>query len=154
MIFTDYYKGEKLTSAASRFDITYSTGEYDYFESLLINKRKFNVGGLSFNCGKRSDKWKGQQWDRAITKGSSNITSVINLCIENCASVGDFKPTNDACIIVYNSDYKDAGIKTIEIFIARGYKNDMNGLWNLFNDGELDHEVDELRKKAVARLAA
>ena len=47
MILTDFYKGQRLTEAQSRYDVTASTGEYDLFEILLINKLKFNVGGLS-----------------------------------------------------------------------------------------------------------
>ena len=61
MILTDYYKGQKLTNANSRFDITASTGGYDFFETLLINKQKFNIGGLSFNFGQRPDRWGGQK---------------------------------------------------------------------------------------------
>jgi hypothetical protein len=151
MIFTDYYKGEKLTDAKSRYDITASTNEYDYFENLLINKRGFNVGGLSFNLVARPDRWKGKKSDLAITKGSDNITSVKRPNIETNIAYGDIKGKNDGCIIVFNTDFKEAGIKTIEIFIARGLRNDTNSLWDLFTDGELNHEVEALRKKAVTK---
>ncbi len=151
MIFTDYYKGQKLTDAKSRFDVTTSTGEYDFFESFLINKRGFNVGGLSFNCVSRPNRWKGKKTDLAITKGSSNITSIKRPDIENNFAFGDIKGTNDGCIIVFNPDFKEGGINTIEIFIARGMRNDTNSLWNLFCDGELDHEIERLRAKAVTK---
>jgi len=151
MIFTDYYKGEKLTDAKSRYDITTSTNEYDYFESLLINKRGFNVGGLSFNLVARPALWKGKKTDLAITKGRDNITSVKRPNIEINVAYGDIKDKNDGCIIVFNLDFKEAGITTIEIFIARGLRNDTNALWNLFTDGELNHEVEVLRKKAVTK---
>ena len=151
MILTDYYKGKKLTKAKSRFDITASTGEYDFFESLLINKRVFNVGGLSFNCVERPDRWNGKKTDLALTKGSSNITSLKRPDIETNVSFGDIKGSNDGCIIVFNSDFKETGINTIEIFIARGLRNDTNSLWELFIDGELNFEIDTLRRKAVTK---
>ena len=149
MILTDYYKGEKLTDAKSRFDITASTGEYDFFESLLINKLKFNIGGLSFNCGQRPDKWGGKKTDMAITKGSQNVTSVKRPDLENNIAYGDVHGSNDGVIIVLNPDYKEAGIIWIEIFIARGLRNDTDGLWELFTDGELNNEIELLRQKAV-----
>jgi hypothetical protein len=149
--FTDYYKGEKLTDAKSRFDIVASTGEYDLFESLLINKQKFNIGGLSFNFGQRPDRWKGKKTAMAITKGSHNITSVKRPSLENNFAFGDINGSNDGCIIVFNTDYKHTGITIIEIFIARGLRNDTDGLWDLFTDGELNHEIEALRKKAVTK---
>ena len=151
MIFTDYYKGEKLTDAKSRYDITASTNEYDFFEDLLINKRGFNVGGLSFNCISRPDRWNGKKTDLAITKGSNNITSVKRPNIENNVAYGDINGSNDGCIIVFNPDFKESGITAIEIFIARGLRNDTNSLWDLFTDGELNHEVEALRQKAVTK---
>lgn len=151
MIFTDYYKGEKLTDAKSRFDITTTTGEYDFFESLLINKRGFNINGLSFNCVSRPVRWKGKKTDLALIKGSNNITSLKRPDIEKNIAFGDIKGSNDGCIIVFNPDFKEVGIFTIEIFIARGLRNDTNSLLNLFTDGELNYEVEALRKKAVTK---
>ncbi len=151
MTFTDYYKGQRLTDAKSRFDITSSTGEYDFFEKMLINKLKFNIGGLSFNFGERPKDWKGKATDMAITKGSHNITSVKRLNLENNFALGDIHTSNDACIIIFNPDYKEIGIVTIEIFIARGLRNDTDGLWNLFIDGELNNDVEALRRKAVTK---
>jgi hypothetical protein len=151
MILTDYYKGQRLTEAQSRFDVTSSTGEYDLFEILLINKLKFNIGGLSFNYVPRPDRWTGKKTDYAITKGSHNVTSVKRPDIETPFAYGDINGTNDGCIICFNPDFKDNGINTIEIFIARGCRNDTNSLWDLFTDGELIHEVEALRKKAVTK---
>jgi len=151
MILTDYYKGEKLTDKKSRFDITNSTGEYDLFESLLINKRVFNVGGLSFNCGTRSDRWKKKNADLAITKGSHGITSLTRPDLTLNYAFGDINGTSDGCIIVFNPDFKESGILTIEIFIARGTKNDVNGLWDLLIDGDLNPEMEILRQKAVTK---
>jgi len=151
MILTDLYRGQRLTDALSRYDVTASTGGYDYFESLLINRQKFNVGGLSFNFVTRPGQWSGNKTDFAITKGSHNITSVKRPNIETPFAYGDINGTNDACLIVFNSDFREIGIQTIEIFIARGLRNDTNSLWDLFTDNELTNEVEALRKKAVTK---
>lgn len=151
MILTDYYKGEKLTDAKCRFDVTTSTGEYDLFESLLINKRKFNIDGLSFNFALQPEAHSGKKVDNILSKGNHSITKVFRPDIESNLAFGDINGSNDGCIIVFNTDYKKTGIGTIEIFIARGCKNDTNGLWFLFSDGELSHEVEALRKRSVTK---
>lgn len=152
MIFTDYYKGQKLTVAKCRFDIVASSGEYDLFESLLINKRGFNIGGLSFNLVTRPERWKSKNASLAISKGSQNITSLLRPDLSLNFALGDIANTFDGAIIVLNPDWKEAGITTIEIFIARGLKNDVNSLWNLLTDGEFDEELNHLRNKAVRKI--
>lgn len=151
MILTDYYKGVRLTEAKSRFDIISSSKSYDFFESELINKRKFNIGGLSFNCGKRSKNWKGKDTDLAITKGISNITSIKRADLHTNIGYGDINTTHDGCIILFNDDFKKVGITSIEIFIARGCKNDQISLKDRFEFADLKQEVDELRVKAVTK---
>ena len=149
MILTDYYKGQKLTDAKSRFDIVACYGEYDLFESLLINKRGFNVGGLSFNLVSRPERWKSKNASLAICKGSHNISSLIRPDLNLNFAFGDINL--DALIFVFNADWKEAGINTLEIFIARGLKNDVNSLWNLLIDGELDEEIKIFRNKTVTK---
>lgn len=151
MILTDYYKGQKLTEAKCRYDIVSSSESYDFLESLLINKRGYNVGGLSFNCVSRPDRWEKKNSGLAITKGSHNITSLIRPDLMLNYAFGDINGTSDGCIIVFNHDFKESGILTIEIFIARGTKNDVNGLWDLLNDGELSPEMEIMRQKAVTK---
>lgn len=149
MILTDYYKGQKLTDAKSRFDIVASSGEYDLFESLLINKRGFNIGGLSFNLVSRPERWKSKNASLAICKGSHNITSLIRPDLNLNFAFGDINL--DALIFVFNADWKEAGINTLEIFIARGLKNDLNSLWDLLIDRELDEEIEIFRNKSVTK---
>lgn len=151
MILTDYYKGEKLTVAIYRFDITTSTGEYDLFESLLINKRKFNIGGLSFNFAPQPETHGGKKVDFILCKGSHSITKVFRPNLESNLAYGDINGSNDGCLIVFNPDYKEIGITAIEIFIARGLRSDKDGLWFLFTDGDLNDEIEALRKKAVTK---
>ena len=144
MILSDYLKAVKMTEAKYRYDLIASTGSYDFFEILLVNKRGFNVNGHSFNCVPRPAKWNGRKSDLAITKGSFNITSVKRPNLESNAGYGDINGLNDGCIILFNHENGN-GINTIEIFIARGLRNDTIGLWNLYSDGELDHEIETLR---------
>lgn len=151
MILTDYYKGQKLTDAKSRFDIVASSGDYDLFESLLINKRGFNIGGLSFNLVSRPDRWKKKNADLAICKGSHNITSLLRPDLSLNLAFGDIKGKLDAVVFIFNHDWKEAGINTLEIFIARGLRNDLNSFWDLLIDGELDEEIEIFRKKAVTK---
>lgn len=149
MILSDYYKGEKLTDAKSRFDIVACYGEYDLFESLLINKRGFNIGGLSFNLVTRPERWKSKNASLAICKGSHNLTSLIRPDLNLNFAFGDINL--DALIFVFNSDWKEAGINTLEMFIARGLKNDVSSLWNLLIDEELKEEIEYFRNKAVTK---
>lgn len=152
MILNDFYNGQKLTDAKSRYDITASSESYDLFERLLINKRGFNVRGLSFYCGKRPDRWKKKNAGLAMTKGSHGITSLIRPDINLNLAFGDIKGTKDAAIFVFNPDFKEKGIIIIEVFIARGLKNNDIPLWDLLIDGELDEEMETLRRKAVTKI--
>jgi len=147
MILTDYYKAQKLTQAECRFDVVLSTQSYEHFENLLINKRKFNVGGLSFNYVDRPASFNGNSnrlTEKAITKGNSNISSVYVPSIFNhLFAYGDINTTNDALILVFSQDFT-----TIEVFIARGYKNDCMALFQQFMVNEFEHEVELLKAKS------
>ena len=146
-IFTDYYKGELLTDAKSRYDVTRSTGGYPLFESLLINKQKFNVGGLSFNYTPRPDNFKGNDKrlsDMIIGKGNSSISSIyVTNLQKNYFAYGDVKTTNDAIAIIFDEDKK-----TIELFIARGLKNDKKQLYSDVCAGYYDEEIEAIRQIA------
>ena len=147
MIFTDYYKAEKLTTAECRFDVVKATNSYELFENLLINKRKFNVGGLSFNYVDRPATFNGNQnrlAEKAITKGNCNVSSVYVPNVENhLIAYGDINNTNDALILVFSHDYS-----AIEVFIARGYKNDCMALYQQFVANEFEHEIEVLKAKS------
>ncbi|HEV7329648.1 MAG TPA: hypothetical protein VGN63_01300 [Flavisolibacter sp.] len=153
MILTDYYKAQKLTDAESRYDITYSTQSYELFESLLINKRKFNVGGLSFNYVPRPATFKGiegRKADMAITKGNVNISSLFTPNIHRKQiKYGDVNGTNDALIALFSQDEQ-----TIELFIARGYINEVLALYEEIKAGYLDTEIEAIRGKAKDVLKA
>lgn len=152
MILTDYYKAEKMTPAKSRYDVTHSTGEHDLLESLLINRRGHNVGGLSVNLVQRPDRWGGRGLDMAITKGSTNLTSIKRPDPTIPGGYGDLAGTRDAVIILLNPDHLETGIQSVELFVGRGLKNDAANLFALFIDRDLDVEIQALKEKAVTRI--
>lgn len=141
MILTDYYKGEHLPDAAkTRYDVTSSTGSYEHFETILKTKK-----GLSFYFGDVPDRWHFSSKDRpdkAITK-KDNISSVFLPDVTLPFAFGDVKGTQDAILLIFTENWQ-----TIEIFIARGQRNNRRNLYNLFCDGELDHEVEAIRSRA------
>lgn len=147
MIFTDYYKGERLTDAASRYDVTQSSKSHEYFETLLINKRKYNVGGMSFNYVPLPVSFKAKEErkaEMAITKGNVNISSVyIPNLQNNLIGYGDVNGTADALIFLFSGDYKE-----IEILVARGYANDTHTLYDEVRQGNLNTEIEVLRQNA------
>ena len=147
MILTDYYKTQKLTDAASRYDVTQSTASYDLFENLLINKKKFNVGGLSLNYVDRPKDWKGDAAriaDKAFTKGAMNLSSIYVPDLQKpLIAYGDIKGTHDALLILFSADYA-----TIEVFVGRGYANDMMALYTHAKEGELIEDMEALKAKA------
>lgn len=153
MIFTDYYKGQRMTDAESRYDITKSTESYELFETLLINKRKFNVGGLSFNYVHRPSNFGGnneRKGEKAITKGNSNISTVFCPALPNHDyGYGDINGTQDALILIFRDEYQ-----TLEIFVARGYKNDVQNLFSECLAGSFDRELNILRHQSKNVLKA
>ena len=148
MILTDYYKAKKVGTAQYRFDVMESSQSYEYFENLLINKRKLNVGGLSFNYLPRPDDWAGakeRKPDMAITKGNTNVSSVFIPDLKtHLIGYGDINGSQDALILQFSTDYS-----TIEVFIARGYKNHISALYTAFKEGDLQEEAEGLRTKAL-----
>ena len=142
MILTDYYKGEHLPDAAkTRFDITASTASYEHFETKLKTKK----GGLSFYFGDVPDHFRFSAKDRpdkCITK-KDNISSVFVPDATLPFAYGDINGTQDATLFIFSEEYW-----IIEIFIARGQRNNRRNLYTLLSDGELDHEIETLRERA------
>lgn len=142
MILTDYYKGENLSGAAkTRYDITTSTGSYEPFEIKLKSRK----GGQSFYFGDVPPYFRfagKDRPDKAITKGD-NISSVFVPDVTLPFAFGDVRGTGDALLMIFSEDYR-----IIELFIARGQKNNRRNLYILLTDGELDHEIEILRKRA------
>jgi len=150
-VFTDYYKGQLLTDAKRRYDVTHSAGSHPIFETVLINHRKFNIEGLSFIYSPRPPKFKGnlkRLAEMIIGRDSFNISSVYVPNIEkNYVAFGDVNTTNDALIVFIDSENK-----SIELFIARGLKNDRLQLYTAVCAGYYEEELYSLRQSAINRI--
>jgi len=147
MILTDNYKFEHLPECKSkmRMDCTASTKSYPEFE-----KQRNKEGKLFIYFGDVPTRFGGdihRKADRAITKGT-NISSVFIPDVTMSMAYGDIKTTKDAILIIGNSDYT-----AMEIFVARGQKNNRINLWQMLTDGQLDGEISELRKRAITESA-
>jgi len=146
MILTDYYKLERLPEFAKnktpRFDCIASTGEYPLFENMAA-RSKVNRFFCYYNGipGTFSSKAK-QNAERAITN-TKNISSVFIPNLKKpLLGFGDVKGTQDAILFVFSPD-----CIAMEVFIARGYKNNKRGLYNLLVDGELNGEIEIIRNR-------
>ena len=142
MILTDYYKFVHLPDSKSKMrrDCIASTQSYNEFESLrnkqgelfiyLVMYLKSLMGHL-------------QEANKAITKGK-NISSIFVPDVLQNLAYGDIRGTKDAILIQFDSD-----CTTIEIFVARGQKNNSYNLWLMFVGGELNNEISKLKSMAV-----
>jgi len=142
-ILTDYYKLERLpeTKSKTRLDCTASTQSYNELEMLRNKKHE-----LFMYFGDVPENFKAdvkRKADKALTK-TKNISSVFVPNVSLPFAFGDIINTPDALLMVYNTDYT-----IIEIFIARGQRNNRLALYNLLTDGELNEEIEILRGRAV-----
>ncbi|NMB37450.1 MAG: hypothetical protein GX993_05355 [Bacteroidales bacterium] len=163
MILTDYYKFEKTALKAKlRMDCTASTKSYQEFEGLRATKTTMatakrdetKTGSLVIYYGDVPDTFGGnvhRKADKAITK-DKNLSSVFVPDPESGLAYGDFKGTGDALLFIFqNLNTIDGRIQEggiIEVFVARGKSKDRIPLYNLLSDGELDEEIQTLRKQA------
>lgn len=145
MKLTDYYKMAKLPACKSklRFDCVASTGGYEPFEERGQKSRekrfKFYYGGtpdtFSLNAQRKAER---------VISDVTNISSVYTPDINRPRmGYGDTVGTNDALLFLFSRDFRQ-----IEIFVARGFKNNQKRLFNLFVYGELEEEMDLLRRQA------
>lgn len=148
MILTNYYLSEKASDRKTRFNVTKATYDHDFLESLLICKNDPEIG-LSLYLVNRPKRFKGTDvTDKAITKGSFNISSLYFPDPEIPIAYGDINGTEDALIFRINPDTEN-GITLLEIFVAAGQKHNKRNVYFLFVDGELDHEAKSLIQKVV-----
>lgn len=145
MIITDYYKMQELVVRKShRYDCVKSTGDYEPLEQIAQRSK-----GKRFFCyyGEVPESFSthAQRKAERVISNQKNISSVYIPDIINnpLKGFGDVVGTNDAILFQFSEDYKE-----MEMFIARGYKNDVRALFCLFCDGELDDEIEAIRARA------
>ena len=146
MIITDYYRMEKLPEQKSkmRLECLLSTKSYPEFEAMR-NKH----GAFFFYFGDVPDRFGvdiHRKADKAITK-TKNISSVFVPDVEQRFGYGDVRGTNDALLFLFNDNFTQ-----IDVFVARGQRNNKMQLYLLLADGELANEVDQLKQQAVTDL--
>jgi hypothetical protein len=122
-------------------DCVRSTQKYDVFE-LMRNKH----GELFIYYTNVPETFKAdvrRKADKAITH-SKNISSVYVPDVTLPFAYGDVKGTSDCILIVRNENDTE-----LEIFVARGQKNNRLNLWQMLSDGELENEIAALKAAAV-----
>lgn len=151
MILTDYYRLERLAeflmNRTPRFDCKASTGEYPPFEDIARKSRVkrffcyYNGLPNSFSENAKN------KAERCITNTNSISSVFIPSLDKQQLGYGDVKGTQDALLFVFSPDYS-----SMEIFVARGYKNNQKRLFNLLYDNELVEEMHRLRNRAVNQV--
>lgn len=151
MILTDFYRFEKLPiqKSKSRIDCTCSTGSYNPLENLR-NKRD----DLFLYIGRNTHTKAGKDGksDLALTK-TEHISSMYNKEPNLPFWYGDMKGTTDAFLFVLqNVGFVNGGIQAgavIDLFVARGQSHNMFHLYEVLLGGELDEEMNALRKRVA-----
>ncbi len=151
MILTDYYRFEKLSDQKSkmRIDCTGSTESYNPLESF-----KNKQGELFLYLGDNTHTMAGKERkaDLALSK-TTHISSIFNPDLEKPFWYGDMKGTSDAFLFVHKDfslvDGRIQAGAVIELFVARGQRNNRNSLYNLLADGELDNEMQALKNRVT-----
>lgn len=157
MILTDYYRFEKLPNQQSklRIDCTISTRTYNPLETLR-NK----TGDLFLYIGDNTHTKAGKERkaDLALSR-TTHISSIYNPDLNLPYWYGDMKGTADALLFAHrNTEFANGGIQigaVIELFVARGQRNNRSQLYNALCDGELNDEINALRgqvTKSVTEL--
>lgn len=146
MILTDFYRFEKLPEQKSkmRIDCTGSTKSYPDFETMR-NK----TGSLFVYFGDVPDRFGGdihRKADKAITK-VKNLSSVFVPDVTKRFGYGDVRGSMDALLFLFGTDYSQ-----IDIFVARGQRNNRMQLYNLLSDGELNEEIEQLKNRLVTEI--
>lgn len=147
MRLTDYYKLEKLPNSISkeRMDCVASTGSYDLIEETGMGKRGWLGIKMYFsNIPPHFKAHNRRKADKILSFGSKNFSSVYFPNINYPTfGFGDVEKTQDGLLFLFNKEFTQ-----VEIFVARGLKNSISNLFNLFLDGELEEEINNIRKIA------
>lgn len=165
MILTDYYSFEKSSSKAKmRLDCIASTHSYPEFENRASIKAQretdkkdaIKEGDILIYYHNVPAQFGGnvhRKADKSISIRGENLSSIYVPDITKPLGFGDFKNTMDALLFIFKNFKVINGVvqqgSIIEIFVARGKSKDRGALFELFSDGGLDEEINELRKRAT-----
>ena len=142
MLITDYFKFQKGTGK-TRFDETASTQNYPPFNNLRNKEGKLFLYFTPYQ--KRNAKANPSRLpDYQISK-QTNISGIFGLSFNSCFGYGDVRGTQDAILFIFNKE-----LTCMEVFIIRGRKRNKENLFTLLTEGELDEEINFIRKKGGA----
>lgn len=145
-MLTDCYKlaQPSISPSVHRRECVASTGGYAPFENIAQHTRD---GKIVCYLTKVPNNYSNSVQERAawtIRGNNKPITSIytpdLRAPLRGC---GDIHGTNDAVLVIISEDYKE-----VEIFIARGMKANVRGLFVAFARGALDGEIARLRMQA------
>lgn len=154
MILTDYYKLEKyntdLDKSKWRVNCNTSTKSYSEFERLR-NKKDDLVFYITNNYANKSTNKK-RKTDLSLNSSGGYLTGLYQPELDKPLLYGDMKGTTDALLFVFKDfeiiDNRIQPNSEVEIFVARGQRNNVLQLYTLLYDGELDEELEILRSRA------
>lgn len=91
--------------------------------------------------------------DLSVTIGRKNLSQIYAPSLGNKYAYGDVNGTTDAIIFVQKNLQIISGAieqgAILEVFICRGMLNNQVALYNMACNGELDEEMEMIRKKAT-----
>jgi hypothetical protein len=138
-----YYCFKKLglTKSKNRFDSIFKTDEYAPFE---VGKGRRGEIYLYLNHQDYTKSHSRRKVDYCLSNRHFHLTKVITPDIEHPEiAIGDVNNTEDALLIQFENNRE-----VMHIFVCKGKKHSLNMLFNLFQDGELDTEIEELKGRA------
>jgi hypothetical protein len=136
-----YYRFQKQDDSKSKYrrDLFINS---EYYEPLHYKNKH---GKVWIYLSPPPEKIKSNQkrlCDLSLTRGNGDYISGLYFPEPDSPDLayGDVKNTQDALLVLL-SDLN----RTIEIFVSKGKKNNVQSLFFLFNDGELYSEIDAYR---------
>lgn len=167
MVITDCYKFSKVAPLAKgRLDCVASTKGYPEFEekrrtkaSKQTAKRDANiVGGLAISYGNVPDNYEGEvkrKADKSVSIGSNNLSSVFVPDVTLPYGYGDVYKTSDAILFKFNEGFAVVDGRvimggSIDVFICRGQSRNVQALYTMLCDGDLDDEIEAISANVEA----
>jgi len=163
-----YYLFERVAKKSStRMDCTACTANYEPFENKRATRSNketekrdaTNVGSLKCYYVSVPDAFSGdaqRRADKSLTMGSKNLSSIFVPDVTKPMAYGDVANTNDALLFIFTDMATPNGIiapnSKLEIFVAKGQRNNARALYNLLADGELAEEIEQLRARARGEI--
>jgi len=158
MILNDFYRYERVPNQKnkSRLVCNTSTKSYDKIELVKTKREGLTVMHITpFMDSIKASRYRKGMFRVTVADGS-HITSIYSTDWERGYAYGDFQHTTDLMLLVFHHFCMDADGRiaegaVVELFIARGKKFDKDQINNLFLDGELDTEMENLRAATVTK---